>query len=35
MTKAQGDVAQQLLKRIGMNVDFVATDWGTTASAAR
>jgi len=30
VTKAQGDVAQQLLKRIGMNVDFVATDWGTT-----
>ncbi|MBL8570594.1 MAG: ABC transporter substrate-binding protein [Phreatobacter sp.] len=30
VTKAQGDVAHQLLKRIGMNVDFVATDWGTT-----
>jgi peptide/nickel transport system substrate-binding protein len=30
VTKAQGDVANELLKRIGMNVDFVATDWGTT-----
>jgi len=28
--KAQGDVTADLLKRIGMNVDFVATDWGTT-----
>jgi peptide/nickel transport system substrate-binding protein len=29
-TKAQGDVTADLLKRLGMNVDFVATDWGTT-----
>jgi peptide/nickel transport system substrate-binding protein len=31
VTKAQGDVTAELLKRIGMNVDFVATDWGTSA----
>jgi peptide/nickel transport system substrate-binding protein len=30
ITKTQGDVTADLLKRIGMNVDFVATDWGTT-----
>ncbi|MDB5371423.1 MAG: transporter substrate-binding protein [Belnapia sp.] len=30
ITKAQGDVTADLLKRLGMNVDFVATDWGTT-----
>ena len=30
VTKAQGDVTAELLKRLGMNVDFVATDWGTT-----
>ena len=30
ITKAQGDVTAELLKRLGMNVDFVATDWGTT-----
>ncbi len=30
ITKAQGDVTADLLKRMGMNVDFVATDWGTT-----
>lgn len=30
ITKAQGDVTADLLKKIGMNVDFVATDWGTT-----
>jgi peptide/nickel transport system substrate-binding protein len=29
ITKAMGDVTAELLKRIGMNVDFVATDWGT------
>jgi peptide/nickel transport system substrate-binding protein len=29
ITKAMGDVTADLLKRIGMNVDFVATDWGT------
>jgi peptide/nickel transport system substrate-binding protein len=30
ITKAQGDVTAELLKRLGMTVDFVATDWGTT-----
>ncbi|QCK85484.1 ABC transporter substrate-binding protein [Phreatobacter aquaticus] len=30
VTKALGDVAADLLKKLGMNVDFVATDWGTT-----
>jgi peptide/nickel transport system substrate-binding protein len=30
ITKTQGDVTADLLKRLGMNVDFVATDWGTT-----
>ena len=30
ITKGQGDVTAELLKRLGMNVDFVATDWGTT-----
>jgi peptide/nickel transport system substrate-binding protein len=30
LTKAMGDVTADLLKRMGMNVDFVATDWGTT-----
>jgi peptide/nickel transport system substrate-binding protein len=29
ITKAMGDVTADLLKRIGMNVDFIATDWGT------
>ncbi|WP_137177895.1 ABC transporter substrate-binding protein [Roseomonas sp. AR75] len=29
ITKAQGDVTADLLKRLGMNVDYVATDWGT------
>ncbi len=29
ITKALGDVTADLLKRLGMNVDFVATDWGT------
>ena len=32
ITKAQGDVTADLLKQIGMNVDFVATDWGTIGS---
>jgi peptide/nickel transport system substrate-binding protein len=32
ITKAQGDVTADLLKRLGMNVDFVATDWGTTGA---
>ena len=27
--KAMGEVTADLLKKIGMNVDFVATDWGT------
>jgi len=27
--KAMGEVTADLLKRLGMNVDFVATDWGT------
>jgi peptide/nickel transport system substrate-binding protein len=29
ITKTMGDVTAELLKRLGMNVDFVATDWGT------
>jgi peptide/nickel transport system substrate-binding protein len=29
ITKTFGDVTADLLKRLGMNVDFVATDWGT------
>ena len=29
IVKAQGDVTLDLLKRMGFNVDFVATDWGT------
>ncbi len=29
ITKAFGDVTADLLKKLGMNVDFVATDWGT------
>ena len=32
ITKAQGDVTADLLKRLGMNVDFVATDWGTVGA---
>ena len=32
ITKAQGDVTADLLKHLGMNVDFVATDWGTVGS---
>jgi peptide/nickel transport system substrate-binding protein len=32
VTKAFGDVTADLLKRMGMNVDFVATDWGTVGS---
>ena len=27
-----GDVTADLLKQLGMNVDFVATDWGTVGS---
>jgi peptide/nickel transport system substrate-binding protein len=32
ITKAQGDVTADLLKQMGMNVDFVATDWGTVGA---
>jgi peptide/nickel transport system substrate-binding protein len=32
ITKAFGDVSADLLKKLGMNVDFVATDWGTVGS---
>ena len=35
ITKAQGDVTADLLKRLGMNVDFVATDWAPSVSAAQ
>jgi peptide/nickel transport system substrate-binding protein len=31
-TKAMGDVTADLLKKMGMTVDFVATDWGTTGA---
>jgi len=30
--KAMGEVTHDLLKRLGMNVDFVATDWGTVGA---
>jgi peptide/nickel transport system substrate-binding protein len=29
VVKAMGDVTADMLKRVGINVDFVATDWGT------
>jgi peptide/nickel transport system substrate-binding protein len=29
ITKAQGDVSADLLKKIGMNVQYTALDWGT------
>ncbi|HMA70432.1 MAG TPA: ABC transporter substrate-binding protein [Xanthobacteraceae bacterium] len=29
ITKSQGDITVDLLRRLGMNVDFVAVDWGT------
>ena len=32
ITKAMGEVTADLLKRLGMNVDFVATDWGTVGT---
>ncbi len=32
VTKAQGDVTADLLKRLGMNVDFNAIDWGTVGA---
>lgn len=30
--KAMGEVTADLLKKMGMNVDFVATDWGTVGA---
>jgi peptide/nickel transport system substrate-binding protein len=32
ITKAQGDVTADLLKRLGMNVDYAAIDWGTVGA---
>jgi len=32
LVKPQGDVTADLLRRLGMNVDFVATDWGTVGA---
>jgi peptide/nickel transport system substrate-binding protein len=32
ITKPQGDITADLLKRLGINVDFVATDWGTVGA---
>jgi peptide/nickel transport system substrate-binding protein len=32
ITKTQGDITADLLKRIGMNVDFAAIDWGTVGA---
>src|SRR5215204_2696541 len=32
ITKAMGDVTADLLKRLGMNVDFNAIDWGTVGT---
>jgi peptide/nickel transport system substrate-binding protein len=32
ITKAFGDVTADLLKQLGMKVDFVATDWGTVGA---
>jgi peptide/nickel transport system substrate-binding protein len=32
ITKAMGDVTADLLTKMGMKVDFVATDWGTVGS---
>ena len=32
ITKAQGDVTADLLKRLGVNVDFAAIDWGTVGA---
>ena len=32
ITKAQGDVTADLLKRLGMKVDFAAIDWGTVGA---
>jgi peptide/nickel transport system substrate-binding protein len=32
ITKAQGEVTADLLKRLGMNVDYAAIDWGTVGA---
>jgi peptide/nickel transport system substrate-binding protein len=32
ITKAEGEVTQDLLKKIGFDVDFVASDWGTVGA---
>ena len=32
ITKALGEVTADLLRKLGMNVDFAAVDWGTTAA---
>ena len=32
ITKGQGDVTADVLGKIGMNVDYVATDWGTVGT---
>jgi peptide/nickel transport system substrate-binding protein len=32
ITKAQGDITADLLKRLGINVDFAAIDWGTVGA---
>ncbi len=32
ITKAQGDVTADMLKRIGINVDYQAVDWGTVGA---
>jgi peptide/nickel transport system substrate-binding protein len=32
ITKPQGDVTADLLKRLGVNVDFAAIDWGTVGA---
>ncbi|MCR0985489.1 ABC transporter substrate-binding protein [Roseomonas populi] len=32
ITKGQGDVTSEQLRKIGLNIDYVATDWGTVGS---
>jgi peptide/nickel transport system substrate-binding protein len=32
IVKAQGDVTADMLSKIGLNVDYVATDWGTVGA---
>jgi peptide/nickel transport system substrate-binding protein len=32
ITKAEGEVTQDLLTKLGFNVDYVATDWGTVGA---